>query len=198
MKKYITRKESIVLTAIDIIDSIGARGLTIKEISKRQDITEGAIYKHFKSKEEIILSIMDKFSYYDERIVNSIKNNKYSAKEGIAFIVKSYAEYYENYPEMTSLLFAYRMFTDESEADKKFNQIVNNRYSLINKYLEEQKTDGFICKEVDCENITCIILGTIKEIIYLWRLQDKKFNLKKRILETINIIVDRLIENGEI
>ena len=46
-KSYLTRKEKIIINAIDILDEGGINGLTMKEIANQQGITEPAVYRQF-------------------------------------------------------------------------------------------------------------------------------------------------------
>ena len=54
----LNRKDSIVITAIEIMSELGIHGLTTKEIARRQGISEGTIFRYFRSKNEIILSML--------------------------------------------------------------------------------------------------------------------------------------------
>ncbi|MDP4091416.1 MAG: TetR/AcrR family transcriptional regulator, partial [Bacillota bacterium] len=54
LRLYIKRKERVTLTAIDILNELGFQGLSTKEICKRQEISEGTRYEHFKNKNEDI------------------------------------------------------------------------------------------------------------------------------------------------
>ncbi len=51
---YIPTKERILNAALRLFSVKGFRGTTIKDIAREVEITEGAIYRHFRSKEEII------------------------------------------------------------------------------------------------------------------------------------------------
>ena len=44
-KDYIKRKEKVIISSIDLFDEAGIKGLTTKELAKREGITEPAIYK---------------------------------------------------------------------------------------------------------------------------------------------------------
>ncbi|WHH61376.1 hypothetical protein [Petroclostridium sp. X23] len=46
MSSYIKRRESIILSAIEIIDDLGFQGMSIKEICRREDVTEETLFQH--------------------------------------------------------------------------------------------------------------------------------------------------------
>lgn len=49
------RQNQIISETIRLIHTKGIQGLTIKNISNGIGVTEAAIYRHFKSKDEILL-----------------------------------------------------------------------------------------------------------------------------------------------
>ena len=65
MESFLNRKESIVLTTIDLIDKYGIHQISTREIAKHQTITEGAIYKHFSNKNDLLLEVLIFFSKFD-------------------------------------------------------------------------------------------------------------------------------------
>ena len=61
MKREATekRREQIKKAVLKIIAKEGLHNLSIRNLAKQVGITEGAIFRHFKSKRAIIISIMD-------------------------------------------------------------------------------------------------------------------------------------------
>ncbi len=53
MSKPITKLESIEKTAIQLFALYGIKQVTIKEIASKSKCSEGALYRHYKSKEEM-------------------------------------------------------------------------------------------------------------------------------------------------
>lgn len=189
-KSYLSRKENIILTAIEIIDELGTQGLTIREISTRQEITEAAIYKHFKSKSEIILGVLESFAQFDNTIASVISEQKMSAKEGLIFIAKSFGEYYENYPEVTSILFIYDTIRNEPEAAVRIREIFNNRYDFVSRLVIQGQNDGQIDKNINSEDFSNIIIGMMESAIFRWRMNNFSFPLKEKIMQTIEALLN--------
>ncbi|MCX7749513.1 MAG: TetR/AcrR family transcriptional regulator [Clostridia bacterium] len=186
---YLSRKDSIVLTAIEIIDELGINELSIRELAHRQGVSEPALYRHFKSKQEIILAVLDYFSYFDDMIAKTISEKKYSAKDGIRFWVKSYAEYYENYPAMTAVLFVYDALKYDAALEKRFKDILEKRECTLTYLVEEGQRRLEIHKLFYSEDLTHTILGLTKSIIFKWRMNDYSFSLKDRILRAMESLL---------
>ena len=61
-------KEKIMAAALDMFSQNGYAGTNIRELTASLGLVKSGLYKHFKSKEEIWNSLLDKMiAYYDER-----------------------------------------------------------------------------------------------------------------------------------
>lgn len=189
MRSYIKRKERIILTAIDIISDLGFQGFTTKEICRRQEIADGTLYKHFRSKNEIILGVLDHYSKFDESIKDTIELNKLSAKESINFFLEMQSQYYENYPAITAISNLYETLQHEANISEKAKEIFQTRSKIIMYYIEKGKRNGEIKFEIDSEGLADMILGTIREIILKWRMSKFNFPLKERVMLNLDMIL---------
>lgn len=190
MRFYIKRKEGIILTAIEIIDELGFQGLSTKEIAKRQKIAEGTLYKHYQRKDEIILAVLDYYSMFDTDIKQTIEMKRFSAKDSITYFITRFAEYYENYPAMTSILQSYEILKNEAGISHKIIEIFESRSNFIMRLIEIGKSNGEINPNVDSESLSDIILGTFTAITLKWRIRKYNFPLTERILAAHNHIME--------
>lgn len=192
MDKYIKRKNRVILTAIDIIDEFGFRGLSTKEICKRQNISEGCLYRCFKNKDEIILGILDIYVYYDEMLKETIEISEFSTKDSIRFIVKMISEHYENYPAISSIMLFRESFLSKRSICDRAKEAFESRYDTIVSIIKKGTEKGDIKSDIDAESIACIILGSCKEIVFRWRIENYKFSLKEKIMHTVDLILQYL------
>ncbi|MDP4268397.1 MAG: TetR/AcrR family transcriptional regulator, partial [Bacteroidota bacterium] len=131
MKKFYSRKDGIILTAIEIISELGFQSLSIREIAKRQGMAESLLYKNYKSKDEVLAAVLKYYSKYDTAIMNTILKNENAWKQKIIDFVCSYAEYYQNYPAITSLPVSYDSFFHEDSSRDLVISIVKKRSEYI-------------------------------------------------------------------
>jgi len=184
------RKEKIIITAIDLLDEAGINGLTTKEIARRQNITEPAIYKQFGSKKDIVMAILDRSASFDELIKNTIIDNKIVGKAGILYFATAYAEYYQNYPQITTAMFSFDMFRYDVDLLGKMNHIVNERLEVIFDLVTKGAADQEIPADVDIQALTDAIFGIIWSTTFIWQMGGCIFDLKARIVQTVKLILD--------
>ncbi|MDO7786632.1 TetR/AcrR family transcriptional regulator [Desulforamulus aquiferis] len=185
----IHRKLSIIITAVEIIDELGIQGLSTREISKRQGMSEGALFKHFKNKNELLLAVLDHFSQYDEDIIQSTKIKKMSPSAAIVFFMKSFATYYENYPAITAIDQSYDVLRYDPQLEGKVKEIFNNRIGFIKDMLDKAQGAGEIAAYVNSESLSEIIYGSYSTLVLKWRINNRNFPLRERVVSTLETIL---------
>jgi AcrR family transcriptional regulator len=191
-RSYLTRREVITLTAIDIISELGIHELSVREIAKRQGITDAALYKHFKSKQEIILEVLDYYSKFDENIMNTIDSSDMNSREGIIFFVKELSEYHENYHELIAIEHSYEIFQHEVEIGEKLRNIFIRRTDFLKRLIANGKISKEFSDSINEDYVSDIIVGIFREGSMKWRMSGYSYSLKERIFDILVFFLDRI------
>lgn len=185
-KNYIKRKERIIISAIKILDELGIHGLTIRELAKREEITEPAIYRQFHGKKDILLAIIKRFSEYDDAIKNTIIQQNMNPKEAVLYFAEAYATYYCNYPEIATILFSFDLYKYEGEIKKEMQGIINDRLVFITGIIKKGQTIKAFDDSIDAKDFAELILGVIWSMTYSWKLEDSNRDLKEHIMKILS------------
>ena len=184
------RKESLIITAVEVINDYGIKGFATREIAKRQNISEGTLFRHFKTKNDLLLAVLDYYSKYDQDIIESVKMKKLKAIDSIFYFIKGYVEYYENYPEITSITQEYGVIVLEEGLADKMHSIYKTRYDFLNTLIEEAKREGELPKGLDSNKFTTIIKAVVRESCLEWRMEKYQFSLKDKILTILEMLFE--------
>lgn len=188
-KKYLSRKDRIIISAIDIIDELGIDGLSIRELAKKQNVSEAALYRHFKSKNDIIIEVLNYYSHFDSQRIETTIKNLHTSKSAILFFASSYAEYYENYPEITAISCSYESLIYDPIFKNEIMKICGRKLDFLNKVIELGKNNGEFPKEFNREDLAEIIMGSLRFIVFKWRTEKYSFSLKEKTIDTLNLIL---------
>ena len=192
MKKgFITRKDSMILAAIDIISESGLQGLSTKEIASKQGISESLLYKHFKSIDEVLVAVVEYFARFDIMIANTILKRDISYKEKILSTIRSFVELYENYPALAAIVLNYEPLMHYEHTKEKMKEIIENRYDFMVKIIGMGQKAGEIKEHFTPQELADIILGLTKTMTLRWKMSDYNFSLKESMLLTIEKILDK-------
>ena len=165
--------------------------MSLRELAKSQGIVEGALYKHFKNKEEILLAVLDYYSRHDSKIMNTIINSSMTPKEGIMFFIRSFAELFESEPVMACIMDSYETLLGESLVVKRVREIFMLRSGFLTRLIEKGQREGSICSDLPGEDLSDIVLGILRAITLKWRISDYSFPLKVRVESALESLLLR-------
>ncbi|NTW05841.1 MAG: TetR/AcrR family transcriptional regulator [Peptococcaceae bacterium] len=191
------RKQKIIYTTIDVIDEYGIHDISTKEIAKRQKIAESTIFKHFPKKSNLLLEVLDHYSQYDQDIILSSRERIDNPKEAMLFFVKAYAEYYQNYPAITSITLSYDVLAHDNDLREKIEEIYYRRKDFIRELVMAAKAVEQLYAGLDENILTEIIFGSFTAVCLEWRFSKYSFSLKDRIMLTTETIFDAFGKYGK-
>lgn len=191
-KKYLSRKEQIIISAIEIMDERGTNGLTMKEIAQRQEVTEPAIYRYFNSKQEVILTILERTAVFDEGLFNTILQNQRNALKAVHFFIESYTSYYESYPELITILFSFDAYRYEKESLEMMQAIIEQREAFLAQVIGEGMAEGSIHDAMNASQYAKLLMGQIWSVLYHWKIHDCQGSVKQEMMLHINWILERM------
>ena len=184
------RQEQIINQAIKIIHEKGYTGLGIRELAGQVGISEPAIYRHFASKEDIVLGILDRLLQMGDTLEKHLDEFE-NAKEKIRRFIEFHFDFLDKNPQLTSVVFSENVFQPNTALKTKLQQIVANRFRILSAVLQEAKQQGLIV-DIDTDDLTFLIIGNIRMIVMDWRISNFGFDLTERGKRALGSI-DKLI-----
>lgn len=194
-KSLIKRRESIIVSTIQTLNEVGLQNLSTKMIANQEGVSEGTLFRHFKTKTDIMLAVVDHFSQYDDAIIETCVKKNFSPLEAIRYFYNAYAEYYQNYPEITVVIQAYDSLMCDEELAEKVSAIIYKRADFIIKTIQAAKDQNLIGAHLDPILLENILTGGSKEICLKWRMERYCFSIKEKTAEMVDTIISGFIEN---
>lgn len=192
----LNRREGIIISTIETLNDVGIQNLSTKLIAKREGVSEGTLFRHFKNKTEIMIAVIDHFSQFDNAIMETSINRKLSPIETIKYFVCSYAEYYENYPAITAVVQAYDSLMCDAELSDKVRAIIIKRSDFILKTINAAQENGTIKANINSELLENLITGGSIDICLKWRMAKFNFSIKDRTLKMLDMLLDSFLEKS--
>ncbi len=153
------RQEQIKKAALEIIAEEGFHNLSTRKLAKKIGLTEGAIFRHFAAKRDIIKAIMDDVA---GDLISSLKNiviSPENSKEKMFNFLCTNVNYLKENRGITILLFSEATHLGDEELKAKLNQILSQQKRLIIKMVKEGVNEGLWDKKLKPEDIATLYMG---------------------------------------
>lgn len=184
------RKDSLILTAVELLDELGVQGLSTRSIANRQGISEATLFRHYRTKNDLLLAMIDEDSKYDSDIISTVGLNKMPPRKAITFFFNSIVEYYENYPAITAISQAYDVLSYEPLLADRIKKSFYTRIEFLKGLIAIAQESGEIDGGIDSEKLSYIVWGSFMSICLNWRFAKYNFSLKEYALSTLEITLD--------
>ncbi len=171
------RQEQIVSESINIIDEKGIQGLTIKNLSKAIGISEPGIYRHFESKTEILLSILNNFKEMAIMLSKMMRSYDATATEKIRFMFSKMLDLFSETPSMVSVIFSEEIFKNEEILKTKIVEILNLHGQTIENIISEGQSEKNVREDIDKKSLALITMGSLRLLVKRWDLNNHNFDL---------------------
>ncbi len=177
MKDFTKRQKQILNTAIELISEHGIQELTIKNLAQRIGIAESAIYRHFKSKMDILLGIISIFQQSAEDMVKIKENTTMSPVEKLHFILSNRFEYFAKNRSIATVIFSEELFRNDQNLSQKIYRTMTSIQNTIIEIIREGQKTGEIRSDVSPEHLGYMIVGALRLIVMHWRYSNFSFDL---------------------
>lgn len=184
---HTARQNEIIQKALQLIDSNGIQGLTIKNLSKEIGISEPAIYRHFENKEDIIMNILHMFRQHSEQIMIQV-SKKETVSEQMDALFEQYMHSFQNNPALVAVIFSEELFRNEGAQRELTSAIIAKNMTQVTKMLEKGLQQGTIRNDIPCEHLAYMMLGSLRLFVKNWQLSGFQFPLIEKGRELISSI----------
>ena len=177
-KDFTERQIEIMEAATLRIDKFGIQELTIKNLASDLSLSEAALYRHFKSKNEILLGLLTYFILeMNERLAVIIEDKELQPSELLKKVFVSQLNTFVQKPAIVSVIFSEGIFQFNKELSDKVSTMMALMQNNINVLITRGQNEGVYGKLLGADTITTIIMGSMRMVVLKWKLSGNKSNL---------------------
>lgn len=188
MTSLTNRQKEIIAVSIEIIAEKGIQQLTIKNISKNIGLSEPAIYRHFESKIDILLTILSQFKKHSYFISEKIISDSPSAIKQIESLFINHFKHFAANPAFAGVVFSEEIFQNDKRLAEQVVAIMQLNQNMIKKIIETGQRNHEIRTDIPEKQLSIIIMGALRLIVAKWRLSKYSFDLELEGTELWNSI----------
>lgn len=153
------RQEQIKRAVLEIIATEGLHRLSTRNLADKVGISEGALFRHFRSKREILLSIMEDVKKNLMERLRFIALSQESARERLFTFLCTHIKYLIENRGITILLFSEAAHLNDRELKTHLHDILMEQKQYISKIIQDGIVGGEFDASVRVENVAMLYMG---------------------------------------
>lgn len=184
------RRAEIIAVTRDLIFNEGFSNFTVKTVANRIGISEAAIYRHFKSKEDLLLGLLDSlFIPWREALEELLKENL-SARIKLRKLVEIHLHHLVIRQLNPILFFSEAIRPENCQLFEKLNSSLGFLHDTVAAILRQGVVSCEFKPETDVNSSVACVVGLIQTTVIRWTLQRKTDGL----VEQASGLMDFLVE----
>lgn len=180
MNQHSERQEQIIQAAIELIAQHSIQDLTIKNLSAKIGVTEAALYRHFSSKLEILLAILEFFKDNSAKMLEQVEHLQLGPLDKILFIFQNRFKTFQEKPSLAAAIFSEEIFQNDQRLSEVVYEIMNFSLNTIVLLIDQGQRNGSIRADLNKEDVAMIMVGGMRLLVTRWRLSKFDFDLQDR------------------
>ncbi len=158
-KSGIVRKEQIKKAVRLIIDEKGFKGLSTHNLAEKLGLSEGAIYRHFESKAQIISDIVGDVRKDMIVALQKVAMGSQSPKTRLKKFMCTHIRYLIKNKGITILLFTEATYQQDDTTKKELHEIFQLLKHYFSKIVTDGITEGIWDSNVSVEDLATLYMG---------------------------------------
>lgn len=176
MKELSGRQRQIVEAALDIVAESGPEAVTVKAIAKRVGFSDAAVYRHFRSKSQILGTVIDLFADGSRRILEEIHACDCPALEKLRLFFLDRCRVFAADRVMATVMFAEGLFQQDRQMAARVHRLLQEHRVLLLATLRAGQRRGAI-RLLPPEHLFTMVMGSLRLLVLQWRVGGGGFDL---------------------
>lgn len=173
------RQLEIIEAAGKILTASGISGLTIKNLAKEMKFSESAIYRHFASKEEIIIALLEYLAEnMDERYSRAIKSEQ-SPEEKFVALFQNQFSFFKKHPHFVVAVFSDGLMEESQRINETISKIMAVKMKHLMPIILEGQQKNIFTNSITSEDLVHIVMGAFRLQMYKWRVANFQFDIMR-------------------
>jgi AcrR family transcriptional regulator len=188
-KDTLIRQQEIVSAARKLIVKYGSEHVTIKKMADEIGVSEGAIYRHFKSKRDILSFMVDDI---EQTMIGDIEKHCSDKLKSLEVLEKIMIEHISAVEQRRGVGFqviAEIISLGDKKLNKKVYEVIKKYNSRITDILRDGVKEGVIRSDLDMDATAQMFFSMTQGLVNLWALSMYSFNLVTEFKSTWKIFL---------
>ncbi len=191
----VLRRKQIIETLRKIIIRYGSEHVTVQRLAKAIGVSGGAIYRHFKSKREILLFLIDDI---EEDLIGGIEKSYpiQNPLELLGKISRDLLSSIEQKKGVSFLVIAEIISLGDKRLNRKISEVLDRFLGHIKQIISEGIKLGEIREDITVDMAATTFFGMLQGLVTIWSLGGFPSTLEIRYESVWNIFLEAIRKRG--
>lgn len=173
------RQEQIAQAALAVIARSGVVGLSVAGVAKEVGVVPSGIYRHYRSKDEILDVVIDLIAQRLLGNVQAVRMEVSDPLERLHRLLLHHLELIRKNSGIPRIVLSEEIFSGQPKRRLKVYRMVSNYLKEVAILVQEAQANGRAEAAVDPDAAAAMFLGLIQPAAILWMMSEGKFDIDR-------------------
>ncbi len=159
------RQSEIIRVAVELAADKGVDSVTTQDMADAMQLTQGAIFRHFATKDDIWVAVMQ---WIRDRLMKVLDKAAADATDPLNAIERmffAHITFISKHPAIPRLLFSELLHKKNSKLRELIQGIISGYEAKISGLLETAKLQSLAPADLDCQSAAVLYIGMIQGLV---------------------------------
>lgn len=190
------RQNEIVRVAVDLAAEKGVDAVTTQDMANAMHVTQGAIFKHFTTKDDIWIAVMRWIREQLMKVLDRAAAEAADPLDAIERMFFAHMAFISKHPAIPRLLFSELLHKKSSKLRALIQEIISGYEAKIAGLLDTAKEQGLAPADLDSKNAAVLYIGMIQGLVIQASIFGGKRSLQDEARKTFPIYLHGVKKRG--
>ena len=186
------RQIEIISAAGQLISEDGYARLTTKRLAERMHFSEAALYRHFSSKEDILLKMLQLLTASVQERMEEVASQEDQPDLRLRAMFDSHFTYFKAHPEYLMAIFATNFMESSLVIDTAIKNLMEVMRFHLRAVVSAGQKSGTFTQKIPTDMLVQIVMGTFRLHMLQWRMSGKRTDVKRagnKLIDTVLTLI---------
>ncbi|MGQ9574352.1 MAG: TetR/AcrR family transcriptional regulator [Thermoguttaceae bacterium] len=175
------RRRQIAEAALRLVADRGLGRLSVAAVARRVGLVPSGIYRHFKSKDEILLAVLDRI---ESRLMGNVQAASQEGSdplERLRRLLMRHVRFIREGRAVPRIIFSDEFHGGHPERKSRLQKIFAGYLSRIGQFVRQGQQQALIRPELDPNTVAMMFLGMVVPAAIIWHVTDGGFDMTQHV-----------------
>lgn len=176
-KSKVPRKEQIVNAARKLVIRVGSENVTVRRIAEEVGFTEAAIYRHFKSKKDILYLLIENI---ETNLISDLATGSDQSGDVLESILLHHLSLIEKRRGISFQVIAEIISLGDDTLNSRIYNTIERYMKELKAILKKEVSKGKLRSDIDLDATAFLIFSVVQGLSNIWTLSNYSFDPKDK------------------
>lgn len=186
------RREQIAQAAVALIARDGLRKLSVGAVARRVGVVPSALYRHFKSKDDILQAVLDLLAGRLMGNVQAVCQETSDPTERLRRLLMRHIQLIRENQAIPRIIFSDEFYDAHPDRRGRLYRVLDEYLQAVSKIIVQGQDKRLIRSDLDARTASMLFIGIVQPAAVFWHISNGNFDVTRHAAKAWRVFLDAI------